>query len=1067
MTQHPEHGASYLDKIQYDPSLEKSWFSVFLDRSRLLTMVIAIIIIAGLLSLRSLPLESNPEVNIGMAMVSVAMPGASPETMEDQVIKRLEKNIAKVKGIDTMTATARNSVAVISVQFLSNVNSSEALRDLRDQVDTAKSSLPADAKDPVVKEVSFSDTPVWTFSIAGDYDGFKLYSFAKKIRDELERDPQVSEVTIAGGDETEFTASLEPAKLERYGLTVSAVNSAIAAANVALPVGDQKVGDYVHKITVDGRYFSARDLADIAVARSGTLGVVRLGDLGKVEETAAKRTTLSRLSAKGASAQPAVSLGVLKRKGGSIVDLVDKGTKTIASLRESGAIPHDLKLVTILDQSERIKLDLHHLVRDGILTFVLVFLTLLFLTGLRPALVAAATVPLVFMVTFTVMSLSGQTLNFLSMFALILSLGLLVDDAIVVVTAINQYLKTGKFTAKQAALLVLRDYKRVLTSTTLTVVWVFSAMLFMTGIIGKFIFSIPFVVTVTLLASLFVALTINPAMSVILERRHDGKRVAGGRASLAHKGFWAKVADHGVVNFSRVESWYAWLLSRLIADRRTAWRFVGMVTALFLVSLALPVTGLLKSDFFPATDQDTIYVNVELDPGVRLDVTSDKVRKVEEILLKEKEIDSFAVTIGQPVATGRSLGGSTSGEHYAGISINLLKKEYGRKETSMSIAERLRKELAAYPELRATVDELKSGPPAGDDFELKVAGDDFRVLESVAQDVRSMLAKVPGAINIQTSRKPLPIEFRFSFDPAKLALYDLTLPQVASFLRNAVDGAEATKVYKGKDEIVVRTRYADDSVATLGAIKNLKATNQKGQQVFVRDVLTNDLESSVSSITRVDQRRVVTVSAAAAKGYTGKQLLAGYDKLASGYKLPAGYEFIVGGSNDENAKSVQSLFVAMLFGVLLIISTLVVLYDSFKQALIVLVTIPFSLIGVFWGLVLFGQPLSFPGMIGVVALFGLVVRNGIIFFDKINQNRAEGFTVKESIIDAGSNRLEPEVLTSLCTILGMIPLTFSNPMWTSLGLAIMFGLLSSTLLTLRVLPCLYYLLIREDEKPMA
>lgn len=434
--------------------------------------------------------------------------------MEDLVTKKLEKEISKIKGIDTMSSTSMNSVSVISVQFKSDTDIATGMRDLKDKVDLVKPKLPTDAKDPVVKEISFDDTPIWTFSLAGKYDGFKLREYAKIIQQELEKNTLVSEVTISGGDEIEYGVFIDPKKLDTYGLTISSVNSTLSSLNFTLPIGQYDIGSYTHSFNIDERYYTIASLRDLVIAKTGTTGIIRLSDIARVEEVAKKRTTIARLSDKGSQPEKAVTLGVVKKKGGSIVNLVTEGEKAIEGLRTSGVIPSDVIITTVLDQSERIKLDLSHLIRDGLITVTLVFITLFLIIGVREALVAGAAVPLVFLITFTVMAVFGQTLNFLSMFALILSLGLLVDDAIVVISAFNQYHRTGKFTPKQAALLVLRDYKQVLTSTTLTVVWIFSAMLFMTGLIGKFIFSIPFVITVTLLASLIIALTINPALAV-------------------------------------------------------------------------------------------------------------------------------------------------------------------------------------------------------------------------------------------------------------------------------------------------------------------------------------------------------------------------------------------------------------------------------------------------------------------------------------------------------------------------------------------------------------------------
>lgn len=510
--------------------------------------------------------------------------------------------------------------------------------------------------------------------------------------------------------------------------------------------------------------------------------------------------------------------------------------------------------------------------------------------------------------------------------------------------------------------------------------------------------------------------------------------------------------NHGFLNLEKIEEAYARAISKLISSRKNARTAILTTIGLFFIALLLPISGIVKSEFFPASDQDSMYVDVEMEPGTRLEETSALTRKIEEKLMKEAEITSFQTTIGSASALSAA-GASTN---YASISINLVKKEYGRKETSISMADRFRKDFAGIPGGTVIVREMKGGPPAGADFEIKIAGDDFTVLERIAGDVKKRLATIPGTINITTSRKPLPLEFRMSFASDKLALYDVTLPQVASFVKNAVDGTEATKIYRGTDEIVVRTMFQTGSTDSIDKLKDLKLRSNKGQDVYLRDIMKNDLNPSVFSIDRFGQKRIVKVSASAAKGTTGAEILRQYNEKSTDISLPAGYEFILGGANEENAKSVQSLLVAMIFGMLFIIATLVILFDSYKQSALALITIPLSLIGVFVGLALFRQPLSFPGLIGLVALFGIVVRNGIILFDKINLNLEQGIEFKEAIIDAGKTRLEPVALTSLCTVLGMVPLTLSNPTWTSLGLSIIFGLSASTFLTLLILPTLYY-----------
>lgn len=1050
----------YLEKLEFDEKLNSSWMSFFIDRTRFTWLVIMVIFIAGFLWLKSLPLESTPEVDIGMAVISTVFPWASPETVEDLVTKKIEKEISKVKWIDTITSSSMNSVSVITVQFLSTVVTQQAVSELKDKVDFAKSELPTDAKEPVVKEVSFDDTPIWTFAISGDYDGFELYDYAKKIRDELEKNPLVSEVNISGWLQKEYGVFIDPKKLEQYGVSLSAVNSAISSANMTLPVGDIDIGAYKHSLNIDTRYYSLEKLKNVVVSKLWDTWVLYLKDLADIKESPKKITSISRLSINGKPSMSAVTLGVVKKQWGSIVNLVSEWEVALESMKQRGLIPENLSMKTIVDEAERIKLDLKHLIRDGIITVMLVFITLFLIIWAKEALVAWAAVPLVFLITFCVMAIADQTLNFLSMFALILSLWLLVDDAIVIISAINQYKKSGKFTTRQAALLVMRDYKKVLTTTTLTVVWIFSSMLFMTWIMGKFIFSIPFVITITLLASLVVALTLNPALAVILSGR-DSKTDLSKHDDIPWvKWFVKKALDNGFISMHALETKYGNIIAFLLEKNKRVRNFLLGTLLLFFSALALPITGILKSDFFPKGDADNFSVNIELEPGTKLEVTSQVAKKVEEILLQEKEIDSFSTSVWS-LGSSDKLSWSSSSENYASMNVNLIKEEYGRKENSMSIAERVRTKVSKIKEAKVTVQEQSSWPPTWGDFELQVAWEDFIVLDKIAKDVKTTLATIPGAIDLSTSRKPLPFEFNLELDPAKLSLYDISIPQVAVFLRNVIDGTESTKIYVWDDEIVVRTQYDNNSVDTFDKIKDLKIKNNRGIDVALRDIVTQNFKASVFSIARIDQERVVAIYATARNGTTGAAIKAEFDQKMKNYKLPAGYKFITWGANEENQKSIMSLLISMVFGMIFIVATLVLLYDSYRQAVLVMVTIPLSLIWVFYWLTLFGQPLSFPWLIGLVALFWIVVRNGIILFDKINQNLEEDIPFKEAIVDAWMSRLEPVLLTSICTVLGMIPLTLSNPTWTSLGLSIIFWLSVSTLFTLLVLPSLYYIVFKK------
>lgn len=1050
--------SKYLEKLKFDPKLNDSWSNFFLTRIRFIILLVIIIVIAWIMSAKWLPLESNPEVKIWIWTVVTTLPWASPEIIEDLVTKKLEKQINKIKWIDTMTSTSKNSVSIITVQFLSTKDIPTAMRELKDKADLTKNDLPADAKDPVVTEISLDDSPIWTFTISWKYNWFQLYEYAKKIRDELEKNPLVSEARLSWWDQVEYRVEYDPKKLNWLWLTASSINSAIAWLNFTIPIGDIWVDKYKHTVTLDERFFDIEKLKNLVVAKNWESWIIYLKNVANVIESPKKRTTISRLSYKwsdGKLTEPlnAVTIWVVKKTWWSIVNLIDEWNSALENMRKQWIIPEWLKITTILDNSERIKLDLEHLVRDWIITIILVFLSLFAIIWIKEALVAWISAPLVFLITFAVMAMFWQTLNFLTMFALILSLWLLVDDAIVVISAINQYKWTGKFDTREAALLVLRDYRNVLISTTLTVVYIFSAMLFMTWIMWKFIFSIPFIITVTLLSSLVVALTINPALAVVFDKASNKKNRPSRISNFMNSWF---------IKLTKLEIFYENILEKVLKNRKTSWRFLLWILWLFFLTLYLPISGILKSDFFPKTDADTFTINYEAEPWTRLSVTSDLVKPVEELLLKEKEVTSFATTIWSQSSSSK-LWWSSSWDNYASTMINLIKKEYWRKETSIDMADRLRKELAKIWWIKITIAEQASWPASWADFEIKIYWEDFSTMEKIANDYKKILATIPGTINIDTSRKPVPLEFKFSFDSAKLALYDLNLAQVGLFIRNVVDWTEATKILKWTDEIIVRTIYDSNSSDTLDKIKDLKIKNLKWQDVYLRDILDNKLNSSTNSITRINQSRVISVTAWASKSTNWKAILKAFNDKTKNYKLPQWYEGIIWWSNEESAKSVASLMTSLVFWIFFIIITLVILFDSYKQSVLVLTTIPLSLIWVFVWLVIFGQPLSFPWLIWLVALFWIVVRNWIILFDKINANIKEWINFKESIIDAVKTRLEPVFLTSICTVLWMIPLTLSNPTWTSLGLSIIFWLTVSTFFTLIVLPTLYYVFIKDKS----
>jgi multidrug efflux pump subunit AcrB len=1137
----------YLSQLEYRPSDGKTWLNFFIKNFRVTILIVLGILLWGGISFYFMPLESMPEVKIPYGIVTVTLPGASPEDVEELVVKKVEAKVAGISGIKQISSSAVNSFATVSVEFRAEEDLKDAIRRLREAVANVKSELPAEASEPNVMEVSYDNTPVWTLVVTGPYDNFTLRTYADMVKDEIEKLPGTNEVTVNGGDVYEIRIVFDPNKLQQYGLSADMVNSVIKASNFSLPLGKMDVSNFEYSIKTESKFENAKDLRNLPI--SGQNGqMIRLSDVAEVVEMAEERNIYDTFSIKGDKPQNAVTLNVMKKTGSSIVDLVDSGKKKVAEMQGT-SLPSDIKVETTLDMSTTIREDFNQLWHDGILTIILVTIILFLFVGLKEAFVAGLAVPLVFASTFGLMLIFGITLNFLSLFSLILSLGLLVDDAIVVVQATKQYLKSGKFTPEEAVLLVFRDFKILLTTTTLTTIWAFLPLLLATGIIGQFIRSIPITMSLTLGASFFIAIIINHPMAIILERFRITRAVfipiivitgVAAVAMLAMTGsgqvnlpvgsigtaifavaFFALIfyyrtilrkklienedlmlqesadpkkikekiyhhylaEDHektawnklvgGIIKLDKILPIYERALNAVLSSLKKSLIFLLVVGVLFAGAVYLPASGILKSEFMSPTDVTYLYINIEGPPGLITAKTSEAAAQVEKILLGEKSIESFEEVIG---TAGVNTGGgmmtsSANGESNRGqFAINFYSIDErpasgpgNRVEKSYEIAKRLRQETASITAAKVTVVEVSDGPPSGNDFEARILGDDLKVLESEANKYKDILSQIPGVVNEKTSVSLSPGEFTIHLDPAQMQSHGLTAAQVASTLRMAISGSEITKVMRGGTELSVIAKFDENKISSMDQLKALILVNPRGQIFQLSDIGQISINSSLTSISHIDQKRVVLLSASVEKPHLPADVLAEFQEKIKDKPLPSGYEIVFGGMSETNSESIISILRAMIAAVILIIATLVIQFNSFRKSVLVLATIPLALTGVFYGLTLVGFTLSFPSLIGVCALFGIVVKNAVILVDKINLNLRVGIPYRDAILDAAKSRLEAIFLTSICTVIGMIPLVFANESWAGLGLSLIFGLSTSTFLTLFVIPILYNLLMKKSH----
>jgi len=1132
-TKHISSDYLYLEKLEFKPELRKTWLNFFVSNFRVVILLIILLSAWGIFSYTQLPLESNPEVKIPFAVVVTTFPGASPGDVEELVTKKIETSISGVKGIKKLTSNSSNSVSVISIEFNTNQNQNDAIRSLRDKV-TGVRDLPTDANDPSVNEISFDDQPIYNISLVGPYDSFSMRTYAEKIRDELEKIPGVREAQVSGGDEKEFEVAYDPEKLTFYNLSPDQANQIIAATNRAIPGGNFEGKEFNYSIRTDARFFDAGKLGNLPILHTDQGGIVYLKDIARVQETAIKKTIYSRFSGHGSQPQDAINISIVKQAGESVIDTVDQSKLIIEKVLKT--LPPGITFDSTTDFAKIIRKDFTQLKHDFIITLILVMAVLFLIVGLKEAIVAGLAIPLVFFATFGAMLATGITLNFLSIFSLLLSLGLLVDDAIVVVSATKQYMKTGKYTPEEAVLLVLNDFKILLTTTTLTTVWAFLPLLLASGIIGSFIKSIPITVSVTLISSLVIAIIINHPLAATLERIRLTKKffyliwllvvLSSGALVYFQKNFlgisgaiilgsvalgilywyfkksgWQKLEEnyalmereldddelikkklrdqgthedetffnkliHGIIPFGKLIPIYEKTLKRVICTRRR--RLTVLVTTLiiFILAILLPVTGIVATEFFPKSDFENIFISIDAPIGLNLDKTNVIVEKVEERLIKYPEIVNFSTVVGKEGASPSRAGTGVlqSASHLASIVVTIADQK-DRKITSYALADRIRADFNDIKEATISVESPQGGPPSGAAFEARILGDDLQTLDKIASDLKPILGSISGVINTDISLKDAPAEYTFSLDPVRMEFYNLNAAYIGSVVRMAISGVEVSTVILENKEIKVMTTFAADKIPDLEAVQNLQIKNLKGQPVFLKDVAKIELKPSVNAITRIDQKRAILLSAGVSGTTRPNAVLSEFqDKVKKNYKMPEGYSIVYGGENEQNTESVISILRAMVIAAILIISTLIIQFNSFKKAMIVLVTLPLALIGVFIGMAILRINLSFPGLIGILALFGIVVKNAIILIDKINLNLKTGIPYYDSVIDAGKSRLEAIFITSICTIFGIIPVTLSNELWMALGAAIIFGLMLSSILTLVIVPTLFVTFIGEKER---
>lgn len=1020
-------------------------WNFFIDNSRFTYLVILVSLCFGLFSVASISRESSPEVQIPIGIITTVLPGAPAIDVENLVTNELERGLSgSVENVKKITSSSQEGVSSITVEFNAEADIDESIGDLKDKVDTLINRLPSNAERPNVMEVNLVDQPVMTIAVSGDKTEEELSLLAEDLVDEIEAINGVSKVEKSGVRDREITVLVDQAALLQFNLTINDVLMGIRGANNTFPVG-QIVSDNVsYNIIFSGKADSAESIKRIPVAVRGDQPVL-VQDVAEVIIGLAPANNYSRLSVGSELSESSLILNVYKERGNDIT-VITKDVQNKLTEIDDGILA-DMSVYYVYDAGADIQKDLKNLTFSGLQTVFLVMMILIVAIGWREGLIAGLSIPLTFAIGFIGLYYSDNTLNFISLFALILGIGVLVDSGIVVVEGINKRIRNNPDMSKiEAAKETVNEFSAPLVSGTLTTVAMFVGLFVVGGVTGQFISSIPFTLVFIMLASLIVALGFLPLITAKLLKNKNISLTEESQTLLSLK----------------VENWYRGILTKIINSAVLKKRFLVLITVGLITSIALIPLGMVKVVFFAQSDVDDIFVEIELSEGSIKESTDIAVRKVEENLYKHGDmIEAFSTTVG----SGSMFGSGGAGARFANIQVSLKED---RAITSSEFVEVLRSDMSDIRDVKVVVNQPSDGPPAGSPVGVKLFGDDVKILTESANKIVQKLSEIEGVANIKTDADTNTTEIQFVVDQEKAALYGFSPQVISETLRSAVHGTEATSITSldSDTEVIVRLNLTNDpnidpefaNWTTVDALQNIELTTPAGERIALSALSDITLRESSSVIKHEDQKRIMSVGADITP--TGNVLEITNElkkQIDENIDLPGGVTYSMGGETEESTQAFIEMFYALVIGIVLMVAILVFQFDSYRHTFYVISILPFSLIGILYGLAITGSALSFPSIMGFIALTGIIVNNSILLIDMMNKMRLKfpDKPIYEVVIDSSVNRLRPIILTSAATVMGMTPLLFSDEIWIPLATAVIFGLVFSVVITLVLIPIIY------------
>ncbi|MBQ6861955.1 MAG: efflux RND transporter permease subunit [Alistipes sp.] len=998
-------------------------------------ILFATIAIMGVVSFTRLGIDLFPDIESNAMLVMTTYPGASAEDIETNVTRPIENVLNGVDHLKHMTSTSKENISVVALEFQYGYDIDILVNDVRDKLDML-STLPDGVSQPIIFKFTADMIPVLMVGVTAQESMSGLYKILDdQVATPLARVSGVGTVSIAGIPQREIQVYCDPNKLEAYGLSIEAISAAIASANRNTPAGSFDLGSNAYSLRVDHEFEDPSEMLSLVVGyRNGT--PILLSDVAKIQDSVQER-----IQDTYNNGEKGGMIIIQKKSGANAVEISEAVKEHLNEIQKT--LPTDVKMFTIVDTSDNIISTVNSL-RDTIITTLLLVMIVvfLFLGRWRATIIVVLTIPISLLSAVIYILATGETLNIITMSSLSIAIGMVVDNAIVVLENITTHIDRGA-RPKQAAIFATKEVGISVLGGTLTTIAVFLPLTMVTGMAGILFNSMGWMVTITLTVSTIAAITFTPVLCSLMMKRNPKKAWFQGKLDAVMEHF---------------NNFYGGVLAWCVTHRKTV--LIGSLV-LFVGVIGL-LTPMMKSEFFPVQDSARISAEIKLPAGTRQEITRDLALELTERIKAAypNEITMVNVREGQADTDNIFASLQDNGTHLISMNISLVKKTE-RDLTLTEIGDGIRKMLGEYTAIRTfTVTEGGGGGMAGkSSVDIELYGHDFDTSDALAEQIAQMFRQMEGCSEVTISRNEYTPEYQVDFDLEKLARAGLDVTTASTYLRNRINGSVMSYYREDGDEYDIRVRYDKKFRESLEDIENITIYNQMGQGVKIRDVGTVRETSTPPDITRKDRERYVTISGTVAAGYALSDLVEKTNIEMEKIQMPSGFMWQIGGTYEDQQETFGDLILLMALMVVLVFVIMASQFESLTYPFVIMFSLPFAVLGVIIGLVLTGTPMNIMSMLGILMLIGIVVNNGIVLVDYTLLCRERGMNIIDAVVTAGRSRLRPILMTTLTTVLGMIPMAVGNgvgsEMWNSLGMSVAWGLSFSTLITLILIPTLF------------